>query len=387
MSTNLLILSNSSDESGGAALAARRSFRLFESPNTFQLTFDSLNSNVSFAHGLCNKIFKPFLYIFNPFVYFSVKRFCKKNRITNCNLHLFVGGLTSSAVLALKHSGVYIIHTVHDYRNICSINSMYTKSGENCTRCLSSINSVLTSSCSKHSIFVTFLIWLESIIRIKVLGVYSIIDKYHFVSNFCRDIHIEASADFQRSFYLQNFINITIQEKNAARVFDSSNTLLYVGRLSQEKGLLPIIKELSSSQVAFHIYGHGPQESEITELISSIDNISLFGPIDNASVLNLIRSYKFLILPSLWFENNPLSAIEAMSTSTPIITSALGGLPELTRHGGGFTYTSVNEIVPFLSSLTKEMYLDYTKRAFATASKYNSSVSYSHNFISQFDND
>ena len=47
----------------------------------------------------------------------------------------------------------------------------------------------------------------------------------------------------------------------------------------------------------------------------------------------LIREARFVVVPSEWYENNPLSVIEPMMSGTPVIGSQIGGIPELIQEG------------------------------------------------------
>src|SRR6185369_13271990 len=46
----------------------------------------------------------------------------------------------------------------------------------------------------------------------------------------------------------------------------------------------------------------------------------------------------FLILPSIWYENNPMIIIEAMTYGLVVIGSDIGGIPELLNEGRGFLF-------------------------------------------------
>ena len=52
-------------------------------------------------------------------------------------------------------------------------------------------------------------------------------------------------------------------------------------------------------------------------------------------------SARFTVIPSEWYENNPLSVIEAECLGTPVLGARIGGIPELIEDGvNGMTFTS-----------------------------------------------
>jgi len=80
------------------------------------------------------------------------------------------------------------------------------------------------------------------------------------------------------------------------------------------------------------VVGNGPQEAELHKLVrrsDSADRILFHGRISRKKLLGLYASTKALIVPSLWPENAPLVAIEALAMGTPVVGTRYGGLPEL----------------------------------------------------------
>ncbi len=45
-----------------------------------------------------------------------------------------------------------------------------------------------------------------------------------------------------------------------------------------------------------------------------------------------------MVVPSIWYENNPLSVIESLCMGTPVIGAEVGGIPELIREGDGMLF-------------------------------------------------
>jgi glycosyltransferase involved in cell wall biosynthesis len=50
-----------------------------------------------------------------------------------------------------------------------------------------------------------------------------------------------------------------------------------------------------------------------------------------------------MVIPSIWYENNPLSVIESLCMGTPVIGACIGGTPELIENNKtGLLYTHDN---------------------------------------------
>lgn len=110
--------------------------------------------------------------------------------------------------------------------------------------------------------------------------------------------------------------------------------LLAIGRLSPEKGfdyLIKAVAEINKTETICQltIYGEGSLRNSLAELISSLsqqNNIKLAGFIANAQ--QHFHRYQLIVMPSLT-EGIPVTLLEAMRNKTPIIASAVGGIPEV----------------------------------------------------------
>jgi len=115
-----------------------------------------------------------------------------------------------------------------------------------------------------------------------------------------------------------------------------SNYFLFVGMLEKHKGilnLLDLFKELRNALSAkLIIAGAGGLKYYIKDFIeknSLSDLISFVGFVDDRKLYSLYANALAVIIPSIWPENAPLVALEALSVGTPVIASNNGGLPEI----------------------------------------------------------
>jgi glycosyltransferase involved in cell wall biosynthesis len=120
--------------------------------------------------------------------------------------------------------------------------------------------------------------------------------------------------------------------------FKFSNYFLFVGMLEKHKGilnLLNIFKELKNTLKArLVIVGGGSLSEHVSNFINSNslnEKILFLGFVDNEKLYQLYQGALALIIPSIWPENAPLVALEAISVGTPVIASNCGGLPEIVR--------------------------------------------------------
>lgn len=352
----LLVLSNDIDESGGASIVAFRIFNLYKS----KLNYTSILSYKDLKSRL-DVFFLPLFYIFNPVVFFKLYVFIKKKRITHVNIHNFAGKLTISSLLAAKFAGAKVVLTIHDYRLICSVNSMLDEKNNVCSKCTESKKFILTKKCSNKSILKSAFLFLDSAVRDFFLKKFSLVDRFHFVSNFSHEIHSEylkgkANYDFS-SNVIKNFLPYKNEiNGNDLQISRKNDKVIYVGRISNEKGIFEIADASEKLHVYLDLYGLGPLTKKLINRISSYKYVTYKGAADNRSIVGLISKYRFFILFSKWYENNPLSVIESLAAGTPLLVSNMGGLPEFFGNDVGLISNDVEELLSLSKAIDNENY-------------------------------
>ncbi len=115
----------------------------------------------------------------------------------------------------------------------------------------------------------------------------------------------------------------------------------YLGTWIPPKGVHVLIEAfngIADERATLHIYGHAvPYEGyldygeRLRSLIRS-PRIVLEGSYDNRRVAEILSGLDVLVVPSVWFENSPLTIQEAFLAGVPVVASDLGGMAELVRH-------------------------------------------------------
>ena len=108
--------------------------------------------------------------------------------------------------------------------------------------------------------------------------------------------------------------------------------LLFVGRLSEEKGIHTLVEAAASVPGSVSAAGAGP----LAELVAHADatgTLRFRGPLARSAVADEMRRAVALLLPSVWFEGFPLVLLEAYATGTPVIASRIGSLEEVVEDG------------------------------------------------------
>lgn len=120
---------------------------------------------------------------------------------------------------------------------------------------------------------------------------------------------------------------------------DDPMELIYVGRLSNGKGLFDLVEAArilrNQSCIHFSIYGGGELEKQLKARIGLYglnEKITVAGKVKHSDLPAIYRDSLAFIFPS-HYEGMPTSVLEAMSTATPIIASDIPGNRQLIKNG------------------------------------------------------
>lgn len=117
----------------------------------------------------------------------------------------------------------------------------------------------------------------------------------------------------------------------------------YVGRLSHEKGVADLLDVASRLPYRLKVAGGGPLADELRGKYGSCKNIEFLGMLDAPAVARLLAGARLSVVPSQWYENNPLSIVESLCAGTPVAGSQMGGIPELIDSENGVTFQAFDQ--------------------------------------------
>ena len=159
-------------------------------------------------------------------------------------------------------------------------------------------------------------------------------------SSFARQVHIDGGFSPDSIFVRTNFLI-----PDYGRATPVNGNALYVGRLSDEKGVDTIIDAWNTYglPIRLQIVGSGPTESKLHALARSNSFIDFTGQLNECNVQEAMANARFVIMSSRWYETFGRTMAEAFSRGTPVIASRLGAMIELVRDGtNGFLFDPGN---------------------------------------------
>jgi glycosyltransferase involved in cell wall biosynthesis len=246
------------------------------------------------------------------------------------HVHNFSRVLSPSVIKAASDSNIPVIQTVHDYHYICPKLWMIDDKNNLIKDHGSSIECILHHQPKKNFIYA-----LPK--HIKARFHEKFIKKY--INLFiCPSIELQRfySSKFINvpSTYIPNFIPLDV---NSAPIAKKHNNILFVGRLSSEKGVDILLKGFSEvlkaePNLILTIIGTGPKENELKKLSYKLNipkNIKFLGNIEHNMLASHYKKASAVIAPSLWLENCPMVMLESIGSARPVIASNVGGFKDL----------------------------------------------------------
>ena len=109
----------------------------------------------------------------------------------------------------------------------------------------------------------------------------------------------------------------------------------FIGTISEHKGLHVLVEAfnaISEEKASLQIYGDlswFPAYSAKLRKMATSPVIFFRGPVPNDTVADILSGLDVLVVPSIWFENSPLTIHEAFLAGIPVITSNIGGMADL----------------------------------------------------------
>lgn len=282
------------------------------------------------------------------------------------HLHNFYHLLTPSILNAIKRykiiqPKVKVIMTIHDYHLICP-NSGYTRFSL-ISKNIKPVSQKITnltlffSIWDRRGFIFSTLKLLQWFYAYKVLKLVDVFDLFISPSEFLKNEvakYLNTNATIVRNFFPK--MDLSPMERNNKKI-----QMVFVGRISEEKGLLKLLKalkEIKSIPYIFDIIGEGEQLPKLLDYVkdNSMDNeIKFHGRLPHDLCMKFLQNVNTLVLPSLWYENAPLSLVEGAFSGLRLLTMNVGGMKEIGKLCGNeylieLDYSNFNEI--FLSLFT-----------------------------------
>jgi glycosyltransferase involved in cell wall biosynthesis len=233
---------------------------------------------------------------------------------------------------ACRNQGIPIVQTLHNFRWMCPATFFY-RDGQVCEDCLESgpWNSI-RHGCYRGSKAATAAMALTLACHQHLKTWHDSIDCYIALTSFARGKFVSAGFRAEKIAVKPNCVDVDPGPRT-----DVGDYALFVGRLSPEKGLAALLHawERLSIPCPLQIVGDGPERRELERQARQlkVPSITFRGYLSRLETLALMKRARFVIVPSLWYENFPMVMVEAFSCGAPVLCSRLGSMQEIVTDG------------------------------------------------------
>lgn len=325
----ILLLHNYYQQSGGedAVVLAERELLAAKG---HRVEFLSLDNHA--IRGGWGKLAAAASAIYSRASYRLVRRAIRQFQPDMVHVHNFFPLLSPAVYDACDDLGVPVVQTLHNFRLACA-NSLFFRQGRVCEECLGGLGPWpgIRNACYRDS-------HLQSAAVAAMIALHRTratwrerVDAFVTLTAFSRDKLARAGVPLEKLHVKPNFAFDpgTQPERHSQPPF-----ALYVGRLSQEKGVAVLVDAYLQAdiRVPLKIVGDGPLREELQAKVRSAGRdgtIAFLGRQDRSAVQAIMGEARLLVSPSVCYEGFPMAIVEAFSGALPVMASRLGGVPEI----------------------------------------------------------
>jgi glycosyltransferase involved in cell wall biosynthesis len=259
------------------------------------------------------------------------------------HLNNFAHQISPSILDTIVRHKIPSVMTMTDFKMVCPVYSLY-RNGKPCELCRNRhFYNCVFNRCTKKSFSKSMINTIEMYLHHSLLHIYGKVDCFISPSKFL--MSKLKNMGFQYPIrHLPNFVDTNILKHLPTK--KNQDLIVYIGRLSPEKGLHTLIDAIKKTNAGLRIIGDGPMREELEKHVSFLgltERIHFLGYRNRVEITEETVRAIASVCPSVCYENNPLSVIESFALSVPVLGSRIGGIPELVKDGEtGYTFEPGN---------------------------------------------
>lgn len=222
---------------------------------------------------------------------------------------------------------VPVVQTLHNYRLTCA-NALLLRDGQPCQTCVGQFPwAGLRHRCFGPSYLRTAAVTSSNLLH-RWLGTFqNKIHAYIALTEFSKEVMARAGLPRERMYVKPNFA------VDCARPLQPRlSRVVFAGIVARFKGvhvLLDAWKRLAPVGYQLMVVGDGPDRLELQRRYASQRNIVWCGTQPRDKVIELMAGSRWVVLPSLVYENFPMTVLEALSVGTPVVVPSHGAFTRI----------------------------------------------------------
>src|SRR3989338_2853003 len=262
----------------------------------------------------------------------QIQKLLEKEAVDIIHLHNIYHHISPSILPVIKKKGIPIVMTLHDWKLICPNYSMFHHGAVHEEDCRGWYGTCVKNKCFRDSRMLSSIVRWEMVFHHKIMRYYErYVDRFIAPSRFIMEKCIEFG--WPREKFVHIPLPVTSHKpRTTSHENEDGEYVAYVGRLSEEKGLSVLFEAAKMTpEILYKIIGEGPMKEMLNVQCSmlNLENVRLEGFQTGKKLQQTILGARIIVVPSVWYENYPLSVLEAKAAGKVVIASEIGGIPEM----------------------------------------------------------
>jgi glycosyltransferase involved in cell wall biosynthesis len=270
--------------------------------------------------------------IWNRAAYDALRDAAAAHRADVVHFHNTLPLISPAGYRAAHDAGAAVVQTLHNYRLLCPTATFYRDGGV-CEDCMG--KSVpwpgVLHKCYRDNRAASAVIATMLTVHRAMRTYRDEVDVFIALTEFSRSKFIEGGLPAEKIIVKPNFV-----DPDPGVGTGSGGYALFVGRLTEEKGVLTLLQawETLAGAVPLKILGDGPLRAPVEQAAARRElNVEYLGRQPLEKVSAAMGESGVLIFPSTWYEGLPRTIVESFAKGTPVIASRLGSMTELVEDG------------------------------------------------------
>jgi glycosyltransferase involved in cell wall biosynthesis len=236
--------------------------------------------------------------------------------------------ISPSIYSACRERRVPVVQTLHNFRLLCPEAKFY-RDGHVCEECLDhGLLQSVRHGCYRHSRSATAGVALKLALHNKLDTWNQSVTRFIALTGFAMEKFVAAGFPPDKFVVKPNFVDSDPGERNG-----SGEYAVYVGRLAEDKGLRILLnawKQLPE-QYPLQIVGDGPERVALEAQVREwrLSGITFRGHLPHKDTIAALKSARFTVSPSTWYETFGMCIAESFACGTPVLCSRLGAMKEI----------------------------------------------------------
>ena len=325
----VLMVHNRYQQPGGEDTVVDAEVRLLDTHGIEVQRLDVDNDSI---HGVCAKIqASANLFVASSAMNDRFSAALAGFRPDVIHVHNWFPTLSPSIFRQCRIAKIPVVHTLHNYRLLC-VNPNLFRDGHVCEDCIGSAFRVsgVIHKCYRGSRLGSAVATASMLAQWAGGTWHRSVDRFIALSEFAKLKFIQGGLHEEKIVVKPNFV-----DPDPGPGPGDGGYFIYVGRLSEEKGLRTLLQCWKSGPELplLRIVGAGPLQPEVAEAAAALANLEWIGSKSSGDVLELMGRAKATLCPSLCYEGMPRVAIESLAVGTPVVASRNGCYPEMIADG------------------------------------------------------